>query len=207
MALVEVANLTKSFGSVAAVSNISFTITQGRCTALLGPNGAGKTTTLNILAGLLRSSAGEVAFEGIPFGSDHRGIIGYLPQQVAFPGWMTGFEYLRMVGELFGLSGIKARKRALDLLATLGLEEAGGRRIGGYSGGMNQRLGLAQAMVRHPRLLILDEPVSGLDPVGRRDLLELLKNLADIPQMTSKFAEIVPRPHLQGNSVPIAAIR
>ena len=81
---------------------------------------------------------------------------------------MTGFEYLRMVGELFGLSGIKARKRALDLLATLGLEEAGGRRIGGYSGGMNQRLGLAQAMVRHPRLLILDEPVSGLDPVGRR---------------------------------------
>ena len=177
MALVEVTNLTKSFGAINAVKDVSFSIDQGRCTSLLGPNGAGKTTTLNILAGLLRPSAGSIRFDGVKRHTDRRAIIGYVPQQVAFPGWMTGKEYLVMVGELFGMKRRQAKERATDLLGVLGLSDAGGRRIGGYSGGMKQRLGLAQALVRHPKLLILDELVTGLDPVGRREVLEFLKLL------------------------------
>ena len=177
MALVEVSNLTKSFGKVTAVNDVSFSIEEGRCTALLGPNGAGKSTTLNMLAGLLRPTSGSIQFDGVKRHADRRGVIGYLPQNVALPGWMTGREFLVLVGELFGETRKQAKIRATDLLGVLGLSDAGGRRIGGYSGGMKQRLGLAQALVRHPKLLILDEPVTGLDPVGRREVLELLKLL------------------------------
>ena len=177
MALVEVAGLTKLFGSVAAVKDVSFAIAEGRTVALLGPNGAGKSTCLNILVGLLRPTSGTVGFEGFPAGFDRRALIGYLPQQVTILGWMTGAEYLVLIGELFGLPRAQAKDRADELLKILGLEEAGNRRVAGYSGGMKQRLGVAQALVHRPRLLILDEPVSGLDPVGRRDLLELLKRL------------------------------
>jgi len=176
-ALVEAAGLRKSFGAVTAVAGVSFTIAEGRCTALLGPNGAGKSTILNMLAGLLRPSAGTIRFAGLAPGADHRGLIGYLPQQVALFGWMTGLDYVRMAGELAGLGRAAAQARALELLALLGLDKAKDRRIGGYSGGMKQRLGLCQALVRRPPLVILDEPVSGLDPGGRRDLLDLLVGL------------------------------
>lgn len=177
MPLVEVEGLTKAYGTVKAVNAISFGMAEGRCTALLGPNGAGKSTTLTMLAGLLRPSSGTMRFDGLAPEADRRSIIGYLPQQVAFPGWMTGREYLVLVGELFGMPRAEAKRRALDLLEALGIADAGNRRIGGYSGGMKQRLGLAQALVRKPRLLILDEPVTGLDPVGRRDVLNLLREL------------------------------
>ena len=177
MPLVEVANLTKAFGDIRAVDGITFAIAEGRCTALLGPNGAGKSTTINILAGLLRPTSGSIRFDDLAPDADRRGLIGYLPQQVAFPGWMTGREFLILVGELFGMARHDARARALELLEELGIADAGNRRIGGYSGGMKQRLGLAQTLVRKPRLLILDEPVTGLDPVGRRDVLELLRRL------------------------------
>ncbi|MCC6735414.1 MAG: ABC transporter ATP-binding protein [Bauldia sp.] len=177
MALVEVRGLRKTFGPVVAVADVSFAIEAGRCTVLLGPNGAGKSTVLNMLAGLLAPTSGAIRFEGVPAGADHRHLIGYLPQQVAPFGWMTGFEYVRMAGELAGLDRGAAGVRAEELLALLGLEKAAGRRTGGYSGGMKQRLGLCQALVHRPRLLMLDEPVSGLDPVGRRDVLELLRRL------------------------------
>ena len=177
MSFVEVTNLTKSFGKVTALKNVSFAIGEGRCTALLGPNGAGKSTTLNILAGLLRPTSGSIQFDGVKRHADRRGMIGYLPQQVAFPGWMTGREFLVLVGQLFNMTRRQAKTRATDLLGVVGLADAGDRRIGGYSGGMRQRLGLAQALVRYPKLLILDEPVTGLDPVGRREVLELLKLL------------------------------
>ncbi len=177
MAFVEVTGLAKTYGKVTAVNGISFGIERGHCVALLGPNGAGKTTSLNMLAGLLRPTAGSISFQGLAPGGDRRTLIGYLPQETAIFGWMTGSEYLRMIGELFGLSRGEAAKRADELLDTLSLGEARRRRVGGYSGGMKQRLGLAQALVSRPQLLILDEPVSGLDPVGRRDVLELLKQL------------------------------
>ncbi|MCW5698134.1 MAG: ABC transporter ATP-binding protein [Bauldia sp.] len=178
-ALAEIRGLRKTYGDVTAVNDVSFAIAQGRCTVLLGPNGAGKSTILNILAGLLRPTAGAIAFSGLPPEADRRPLIGYLPQQVALFGWMTGLEYVRMAGELTGLGRAAARERAAELLSILGLDKAKDRRIGGYSGGMKQRLGLCQALVNRPPLLILDEPVSGLDPGGRRDVLDLLRGLKD----------------------------
>jgi ABC-2 type transport system ATP-binding protein len=145
--------------------------------ALLGPNGAGKTTTLNMLSGLLTPTSGTIRFKGVPGGSDLRVHIGYLPQYASFYGWMSAKEFLIYVGRLSRMSKQESAARADELLRMVGLAEAGNRRISGYSGGMKQRLGLAQAMIHRPRLLMLDEPVSALDPIGRREVLELLHRL------------------------------
>jgi ABC-2 type transport system ATP-binding protein len=172
--LLEAKRLTRMFGPVAAVKDISFRIGDKRVVALLGPNGAGKTTTLSMLAGLLEPTAGDILFPGLA--GDRRSWIGFLPQIPAFFGWMTGQETIVMAGRLCGLSTQEAETRATELLATVGLRDAARRKVSGYSGGMKQRLGLAQAVVHRPRLLILDEPVSALDPVGRRDVLEMLRS-------------------------------
>lgn len=169
--------LVKSYGGVRAIDGISFAIGEGRCAALLGPNGAGKTTTIRMLAGLLRPTEGRIAFTGLPERSDIRAHIGYLPQSPSFYGWMSGREYMMYAGRLCGLRAADAKRTADELLARVGLVGAGRRRIATYSGGMKQRLGLAQALVHRPKLLVLDEPVSALDPVGRREVLELLKEL------------------------------
>lgn len=174
MALLQVRELARSFGGVRAVKGVSFDLREGRTAALLGPNGAGKTTLLRMLAGLLRPDGGSVRLAGLPEGSDLRSAIGYLPQVPAFYPWMTGREFLRLAGRLSGLTRRDAALRAAELLDAVGLREAGDRRIGGYSGGMKQRLGLAQAFMHRPRLLILDEPVSALDPIGRREVMALL---------------------------------
>lgn len=172
--LLTVNGLTKRFGSTLAVDGLGFTIEKGRCAALLGPNGAGKTTTLNMLCGLLEPTAGRIGFSEMTTG-DIRKHIGYMPQSPVFFNWMTGNEFMHFVGKLFGLGGKEIKRRTDELLELMGLKDAAKRRIGGYSGGMKQRLGFAQAMINRPELLILDEPVSALDPVGRRELLELLK--------------------------------
>ncbi|REK71571.1 ABC transporter ATP-binding protein [Paenibacillus paeoniae] len=175
--LLQVKGLTKSFGSVHAVKSIDFSIQEGRCVALLGPNGAGKTTTIRMLTGLLAPTSGEVRFHSLARGEDHRSLIGYLPQTPAFHNGMSGMEYVVYSGRLCGLSASDARKRAMELLERVGLASAAKRRVGGYSGGMKQRLGLAQALVHHPKLLVMDEPVSALDPLGRREVLRLLQEL------------------------------
>jgi len=175
--LMEVRQLVKTYGSTRAVNGITFTIEAGRCTALLGPNGAGKTTTLNMLSGLLKPTSGEIRFDGATKGEDLRAYIGYLPQYTAYYNWMTGREFLIYVGQLTGMDKRSAVQRAEELLRLVGIEDAKHRRIGGYSGGMKQRLGLAQAMMHRPRLLVLDEPVSALDPIGRREVLELMKRI------------------------------
>ncbi|WP_438432531.1 ATP-binding cassette domain-containing protein [Gorillibacterium sp. sgz500922] len=175
-AIATVQSLTKRYGAVTAVDGISFTLEKGRSTALLGPNGAGKSTTLSMLGGLLKPTSGDVRMSSRDT-DDRRRKIGYLPQHPVFFNWMTGREYMRFAGELFGMKGKQLESRANELLARLGLEDAAKRRIGGYSGGMKQRLGLAQAMIHEPELLILDEPVSALDPLGRRELLDLLQEL------------------------------
>jgi len=177
MPLVVVDQLIKSYGATQAVRGISFAIEAGRCTALLGPNGAGKTTTLNMLSGLLKPTSGEIRFDGVAKGEDLRAYIGYLPQYTNYYNWMSGREFLIYVGRLTGMDKRSAVRRADELLELVGIEEAKNRRIGGYSGGMKQRLGLAQAMMHRPRLLILDEPVSALDPIGRREVLELMKRI------------------------------
>ncbi|MGK9253002.1 ATP-binding cassette domain-containing protein [Paenibacillus humicus] len=172
----EISRLSKSFGSKEAVRDLSFTVGEGRCAGLLGPNGAGKTTTLLMLAGLLAPSGGSISFNG-KSGGDIREIIGYLPQYPAYPNWMSGREFLSFTGRLARLDRRDAADRSSAILERVGLTDAADRRIGGYSGGMKQRLGIAQAIIHRPKLLLLDEPVSALDPLGRREVLELLLEL------------------------------
>ncbi|QHW35212.1 ABC transporter ATP-binding protein [Paenibacillus rhizovicinus] len=176
--MVAISAVSKNFGSVRSLDQIDLKLFEGRCTALLGPNGAGKTTLLRILTGLLAPTSGSVSFQSLAPGADPRSLIGYLPQIPAFYDWMSGSEFLRFAGSLCGLSARESASQCKELLDRVGLGAAAGkRRIGGYSGGMKQRLGLAQALIHRPKLLILDEPVSALDPVGRREVMELLREL------------------------------
>ncbi|PZD95691.1 ABC transporter ATP-binding protein [Paenibacillus sambharensis] len=177
MELMRVENVTKTFGTTQAVKDISFSIGEGRCVALLGPNGAGKTTTIRMLTGLLKPTSGQIRFAGANEADAFRASIGYLPQTPPLYGWMNGLEFLVHCGRASGMTAKAATTAAKELLVRVGLEQAGKRRVGGYSGGMKQRLGLAQALIHKPRLIVLDEPVSALDPVGRREVLELLREL------------------------------
>jgi ABC-2 type transport system ATP-binding protein len=152
----------------------------GSVFGLLGPNGAGKTTTLRLVTGLARPTGGSVAIDGRAVtvdGAAARRGIGVLDQDPRYYGWMTGRELVELAARLQGLSRQDAGVSATATLELVGLAEAARRRVGGYSGGMRQRLGIAQALVGAPRLLILDEPVSSLDPEGRRDLLALIADL------------------------------
>ena len=179
-AAIEARGLTKRFGSILALDRLDLAVPRGSIFGLLGPNGAGKTTTIRILAGLARASAGSAFVAGIPVGlgqPELRRRLGYLDQDPRFYSWMKGRELLELVGRLHGLGGAELRSRVAGMLERTGLTSAAERRIGGYSGGMRQRLGIAQALVHAPELLILDEPVSSLDPEGRRDLLELVAGL------------------------------
>jgi ABC-2 type transport system ATP-binding protein len=144
---------------------------------LLGPNGAGKTTTLRLIAGMTRPTAGRAVIGGIPVHEDPLGarrLLGYLEQDPRGYGWMTGREQLRMLGRLHGLAGPGLEQSIDDVLARVDLTGAADRRAGTYSGGMRQRLGIAGALVHRPPVVVLDEPVSSLDPEGRRDVLNLI---------------------------------
>ncbi|MFD1904017.1 ABC transporter ATP-binding protein [Paenibacillus rhizoplanae] len=152
MPLLEVKDLHKSFKGHPSVNGISFGIEAGRCVALLGPNGAGKTTTLRMLSGLLKQSAGTITFDGAP-GKDYRRQLGYLPQAPAFYNWMSGHEYIVFAARMSGMNAREAAVASGAVLERVGLGSAARRRIGGYSGGMKQRLGLGQALVHRPRLL------------------------------------------------------
>lgn len=177
MTLLRVEQLRKTFGQKEVVKGISFEIEEGHCVALLGPNGAGKTTTLSMITGLLSKSGGSVTLNGKPH--DVRRDIGFLPQFPSFYNWMTAKEYLVLVGQLSDLKKKQAEMKADELLEWVNLKDAGKRRIGGFSGGMKQRLGLAQAFIHRPKLLILDEPVSALDPIGRREVLTMMQKLKE----------------------------
>ncbi len=185
-AAVTVRGLTKRFPGgqgVLALDALDLDVPAGSIFGLLGPNGAGKTTTLRLVTGLARPTSGTVTIDGVVVvtgatgdGGARRGI-GVLDQDPRYYGWMSGRELVVLAGRLQGLAGDEARSRATETLGLVGLADAAGRRIAGYSGGMRQRLGIAQALVARPRLLILDEPVSSLDPEGRRDLLALIADL------------------------------
>jgi ABC-2 type transport system ATP-binding protein len=172
--------LTKIYGTVRALDGLSLTVEEGTVFGFLGPNGAGKTTTMRILAGLARPSAGMARVGGEAAGPEGRArrLLGYLPEEPRFYPWMRAEEFLRVyVGGLFGLEKREARARAGELLERVGLQEAARRKIGGFSRGMRQRLGLAQALMNRPRVLLLDEPVSALDPAGRKEILEFIGSL------------------------------
>jgi len=186
MTLLSVQNLSKKYDNHLAVNNVSFDFQSGSCIALIGPNGAGKTTILRILAGLLQPSSGNVELKQMNGNNDIRAYIGYLPQHPVFFSWMTGREFLTYSGLLAHLSKEAAVAETDQLLERVGIADAGNKRIGKYSGGMKQRLGIAQAIIHKPKLLILDEPVSSLDPIGRREVLTLMEELKE--EMTILFS-------------------
>jgi ABC-2 type transport system ATP-binding protein len=181
---IKITGLTRRFGSLTAVDGVSLEVPEGSIFGFLGANGAGKTTTLRMIAGLARPTAGTIEVAGIPStaGTDYRRQLGYLCQEPAFYNWMTGREVLQYASGFYperwtsrGAAGAEIRR----LLALVGLEDAADRRCSQYSGGMRQRLGIAAALVGQPRVLLLDEPATGLDPIGRRDVLELMDSLRD----------------------------
>jgi ABC-2 type transport system ATP-binding protein len=172
--------LTKRYGSVVALDQLTLDVPHGAIFGFLGPNGAGKTTLLRLLTGLAHPTAGGATVAGydIAAGSiELRRRISFLDQSPHYYGWMRGRELLQFVGELFGLRGAALRSRVDEVLQLTGLTEAAQRRVSGYSGGMRQRLGLAQALVNRPQVLFLDEPASALDPGGRHDILQIIAGL------------------------------
>jgi ABC-2 type transport system ATP-binding protein len=172
--------LTKRYGSLTALDGLDLEVPRGSVFGFLGPNGAGKTTTIRLLASLARPSAGDGTIAGLPIGDgepNRRGLIGYLDQDPRFHAWMTARDLLDLVGRLYGLTDAQRRSRCDEVLELVGLADASRRPIGGFSGGMRQRLGLAQAILNRPPVLLLDEPVSSLDPEGRVDILGVIRAL------------------------------
>jgi ABC-2 type transport system ATP-binding protein len=174
------AGLSKTYGSVEALKGLDLTVPRHSIFGLLGPNGAGKSTTIKLLTRQIAPTSGQAWVAGAPITGqtvDVRSRIGYLSEQPAFYGWMKGSEFLDFVGELFGLKPSLYRARRAELLELVGLVDAAKRKISGYSHGMRQRLGIAQALMNSPEVLLLDEPISALDPLGRKEVLELFVRL------------------------------
>lgn len=172
--------LSKQYGEVAALSDLELAIPAGATFGFLGRNGAGKTTTIRLLTGLASPTTGSAWVAGVETtraDSRARRVFGYLPQAPAFYGWMTPVEYLDYAASLFLMEKEERRERTAAVLALVGLEDAARRRIRGFSGGMVQRLGIAQAMIHQPPVLFLDEPTSALDPAGRHAVLDLIQQL------------------------------
>jgi len=180
--MIQIENLHKHYGAVHALDGLNMTIEAGTVFGFLGPNGAGKTTTLRILTGLARGTSGRATVGGVDLNTDGRTLsrrIGYLPEELAFYPWMTPREFLDYLGRLHRLSAAERSDRTRELLILVNLEEVGKRRIGGFSRGMRQRLGLAAALVHKPEVLLLDEPISALDPAGRKEVLDLIERLSE----------------------------
>ena len=178
---IECRGLTRRYGSVLALDGLDLQVPRNVVYGFLGPNGAGKTTTMKILAGLILATSGEAFLAGCrvsPRDPASRRRVGYLPEEPSFYGWMNAREYLEFTGGLLGMEQRAVKARAGELLELVDLANVAKRRIAGFSRGMRQRLGIAQALMGRPEVLLLDEPVSALDPLGRRDVLALIERLA-----------------------------
>lgn len=183
MRAIEISGLTKMFkkrgnAAVEAVTDLSLAIDQGEVFGFLGPNGAGKSTTIKMIMGLINPTAGDISVMGRKATSHlSRKHVGYLPENPAFYDFLTGYEYLLFVGKTFGMIGSALQEKAEHVLKVLELWDARNRPLRGYSKGMVQRLGLAQVLIHDPGIYILDEPMSGLDPIGRALVKEIILDL------------------------------
>jgi ABC-2 type transport system ATP-binding protein len=180
MIAIQTKDLQKHYGSVHALDGLTLAVQAGTIFGFLGPNGAGKSTAIRLLTGLSHPTSGQAWVVGKEINKNHNvaGRIGYLPEEPAFYGWMTPVEFLDYAASLFGMRAAERKQRVAELLDQVGLREAGKRHIAGFSRGMRQRLGLAQALINRPEVLFLDEPVNALDPVGRKEVLEMIGKLS-----------------------------
>lgn len=179
-AAIDIRGLRKEYGSRVALRGLDLSVRPGEVFGFLGPNGAGKTTTIKILTGLVSATAGSATIFGMP-ASDAaaRRRIGYLPENFRFHDWLTGKELLEFHGRLAGLPAAARKARIPEVLALVGLSDRGNDRLRGYSKGMTQRIGIAQALIHRPDLVLLDEPTSALDPLGRREVRDIIRLLRD----------------------------
>lgn len=181
MKILKIENINKSFKELEVLKNLSFTVEEKTIFGFIGKNGAGKTTTMKAVLGLIKVDSGEiyVCDEKVRFGENNTNqYIGYLPDVPEFYNYMNPREYLKLCGEIKGMKPDEIKKKTKELLKLVGLEKVN-RKIGGFSRGMKQRLGIAQALITSPKLLICDEPTSALDPIGRNDILDILLKLKE----------------------------
>jgi len=177
---VEARELRKVFGDTVAVDRLSLSVARGEVFGFLGPNGAGKTTTVNLLLDLVRPTSGEALILGRPPGDpDTKARVGFLPEHFRFPSWLTATGFLHMHSRLMGLPAAKRRALVPEVLERVGLADRGSTKLGAFSKGMTQRIGLAQAILGEPELVFLDEPTSALDPLGRREVRDIIRELRD----------------------------
>lgn len=181
---VEIKHLRKQFNSpwkrtgILAVNDVNISIAEGEIYGLIGPNGSGKSTTMKALLGLIQPNTGICnIFGAAGNSSEARALVGFLPENAYFYKFLTGKETLHFYGKLSGLNGKELYQRTDELLKLVDLEEAQDRRLGGYSKGMLQRIGLAQALIAKPKLVVLDEPTAGVDPIGSRTIRDIILNL------------------------------
>jgi ABC-2 type transport system ATP-binding protein len=176
-----VSGLTKVFRQKTAVDSLSFRIARGRFFGFLGPNGAGKSTTIKMLTGLLRPTSGDASIEGHPISGnllEIKKIIGVLPEELPLYERLTGEEYLHFAGRMYGLSAAETRRRTDELLEFLSLAEDRGTLLLDYSQGMKKKVALAAALIHNPRVVFLDEPLNGIDPISGRIVTDLLRRMA-----------------------------
>jgi ABC-2 type transport system ATP-binding protein len=177
---IESENLRKEFGAKVAVRGLSLRVPHGEIFGFLGPNGAGKSTSIKMLLGLVKPTSGAATVLGAPIGdAETRRNIGFLPEDFRFYDWLTATELLQLHGRLCGMPSAKLRARVPEVLDLVGLTPNRDRRLRGFSKGMLQRVGLAQALVHEPKIVFLDEPTSGLDPIGRRMVRDILRDQRD----------------------------
>lgn len=175
---IETNDLTKRYGSLTAVNKLNLKVKTNTIHGFLGPNGAGKTTTIKLLVGLLKPDEGTISIFGQEVVGDRPDVrlrMGYMPELPKFPKHLTGYELLDIYGKMYGLNVQERREQVPRLLEMVGLEDRGNDRIGKYSKGMQQRIGIAQALINNPELVIMDEPSLGLDPVGMVEVREIMK--------------------------------
>ncbi len=179
---VKIRGLVKNYNGLVAVNNLDLTVPEGSVYGFLGPNGAGKTTTLKMIAGMTEPTSGEIEIMGkkVSFGSNqNREMIGYLPDVPGFYDWMSPVVFLNFSGSLYNIEKSVLKSRIVELLKLVNLYKQRNKKIGTFSRGMKQRLGIAQALINNPKVVLLDEPVSALDPIGRKEVIDIISSLSE----------------------------